>query len=213
MSARRWLLLALSPLALAAAPPNKVPEDPAHNELRAVRDAMLRAFDRGDIDGLLKHVDPEVVVTWQNAETSHGHAGVRKFYERMMVGEDRTVRELTSKLEVDELARLYKDKQAAVSFGSMANHFKLKDGMEFDLLSRWTAVLVKKQGKWKIIAFHISANMFDNGVLWLMLRKAMTWTGVIVGILALVLGLVGGILWGRRRRPAPPAPPAPGAPA
>jgi uncharacterized protein (TIGR02246 family) len=191
------LILALSLGGVAAEQPPK--EDPEHNEIRAVRDAMLTAFDKGDIDGLLKHVHPEVVVTWQSGETSRGRDGVRKYYERMMVGENRTVQSMTSKLDVDDLSRLYNDKNSAIAAGNMTNHFVLKDGMDFDLASRWTATLLKDQGRWQVTAFHISTNMFDNGVLRLILRKSLLWTGIAAGAAGLLAGSVLGLIVARRR--------------
>jgi len=61
-------LLALLAPALALADEVKTvpPEDPAHNELRALRDDVLDAFNKKDLDRLLGHVHPNVVVTWQN---------------------------------------------------------------------------------------------------------------------------------------------------
>lgn len=191
------MVLALSLGSLAAEQPPK--EDPEHNELRAVRDAMLAAFDKGDIDGLLAHLHPDGVVTWQSGETSRGRDGVRKYYERMMVGENRTVKSMTSKLDVDDLSLLYNDKTSAIATGNMTNHFVLNDGMDFDLASRWTATLLKDKGRWQVTAFHISTNMFDNGVLRLILRKSLLWTGIAAGVAGLLLGTILGLIVARRR--------------
>ena len=47
---------------------------------------------------------------------------------------------------------------------------------EFDLTTRWTATFVRKEGKWRIAAFHASVNMFDNELLRLIVRRAILWT-------------------------------------
>src|SRR5690348_9540060 len=57
-------------------------EDPAHGELRKVRDGLVKAVEARDIDGVLSFLDPNVVVVWQNGETSRGHEGVRAYYNR-----------------------------------------------------------------------------------------------------------------------------------
>jgi hypothetical protein len=41
-------------------------EDPAHNELRALRTQVIEAITKGDFDSVVRHVHPNVVVTWQN---------------------------------------------------------------------------------------------------------------------------------------------------
>jgi hypothetical protein len=87
-----------------------------HNELRALRADVLDAFNRKDLDALLKHVHPNVVVTWQNAEVSRGHAGIRDYYNKMMLGPNRVVDKVAASAEVDELTILYGDRNG-LAFG------------------------------------------------------------------------------------------------
>jgi uncharacterized protein (TIGR02246 family) len=172
-------------------------EDPAHNELRALRDGMLDAFEKQDIERMLTFLAPDVVIVVQNAEVIRGHDGVRDFHKRMSEGEDRAVESMTSDLKVDELSTLYGD-DTAVSFGTMDDHFKLRRGMEFDLHSRWTATVVRQDGRWQLASFQVSTNMFDNGVSNLY-RK---WTAITSGGIALLAGLVVGAVisaWWKRR--------------
>jgi ketosteroid isomerase-like protein len=195
----RWLptaiLLGLLTSARADAP---VKEDPAHEELRAVKRGAEEAFNKGDIDGLLdRYVHKDVVATWQNAEVNKGHAGIKDFYTRMMVGSNREVDALQTTITVDELAHLFHD-NTATALGNMDQHFKLRDGTEFDLHSRWTATLVRDDNRWKIAAFHVSTNMFDNGVMHTMLRK-MYWVGGIGGAVVLLVGVVVGRVTKRTR--------------
>ena len=191
---KRWLLLVVS-LALlgqlrAIAQQGPATEDPAHNELRALKRGAEEAFNKGDIDGLLSnYVHKDVIVTWQNAEVNHGHDAVKGFYNRMMVGPNRVVESVTTNIGVDELSHLY-GANTATALGNMEQHFKLRDGLEFDLPSRWTATLVREDGRWEIAAFHVSANIFDNGVLHTALRRTAYWVGGIAGVVGLLIGIV-----------------------
>jgi ketosteroid isomerase-like protein len=176
-------------------------EEKAHEELRALRRGAEEAFNKGDIDGLLaNYADKDVIVTWQNAEVNRGHQAVKDFYNRMMTGPDRTVESMESRIDVDDQSHLY-GSDTATALGSMVQHFKLKDGLDFDLHSRWTATLIRANGRWKIAAFHVSTNMFDNGVLRLAVRKTLYWTGGIAAMCGLLLGLVAG-RWSKRCQPA-----------
>src|SRR5277367_104942 len=74
-----------------------------HVELRALRDALLEAWQHRDVDAMLTHVAPNVVVTWQNGEVSRGAAGVRKFYDEVLNSPDKIVANIASTLNVDEL--------------------------------------------------------------------------------------------------------------
>src|SRR5262245_383889 len=90
-------LVALRAMAQESAPPPS--EDPAHNELRALRDGLLDAFEKKDIDRMLSYLTNNVVITVQNAEVVRGHEGVRKFHERMSEGDNRMVESLKTNLE------------------------------------------------------------------------------------------------------------------
>src|SRR5262249_50289480 len=138
-----------------------------------------------DLDALLSFCHEDIVVTWQNAEVSRGREGVRAYYRKMMTGEQRVVDDLQANPTVDDRAILFGE-NTAVSRGQMNDHYKLRDGTDFALNSRWSATLVKEDGKWLVASFHASTNAFDNDILRMVARKTTT----VVGGAALVLGLL-----------------------
>jgi len=172
-------------------------EDPAHEELRELRKHLTDAINRNDLDALLQYLDDDVVVTWQNAEVSRKPAGVRAYYERMMHGPNRIVESIQIDPTVDELTHLYGD--SGIAFGSSHDHFKLTDGMDFEVDTRWSAAVVKKNGKWLIASFHASTNMFDNPILRIAIRKVAVWTALIAGVSGLLVGFLGGWVLKRKR--------------
>ena len=99
-------------------------EDPAHDELRALRDGMLDAIKKGDIERELSYLHPNVVVTWQNAEVSRGRDGVRAYLNRMLNGPSKVVSDYGLDLNVDELTILYGG-DAGISFGTTRERFGL----------------------------------------------------------------------------------------
>ena len=188
-------VFALIPLrAGAQAKPAAAPEDPAHQELRTIKDALVTAFNKRDYDGFLRHLHPNVVATWQNAEVARRHDGIKAFMKKMSEGEAKQVESVQAKVEVDELTSLYQN--TGVAFGSLEQDFKFFDGREIPLKSRWTATFIKEDGRWQLAAIHVSANVFDNPILGLAVRKTAVWTG----LGAVVLGAVAGWLIGRRRK-------------
>jgi ketosteroid isomerase-like protein len=82
-------------------------EDPVHDELRAYRDQMLKAFEEKDIDTMLSLLTDDVVITVQNAETLRGHDEVRAFHERMSGGDEPYVEVLKTDFEVDDLSIIH----------------------------------------------------------------------------------------------------------
>lgn len=190
-------MLTLIALAIAAPVLAQAPaEDPAHGELRKLRDGALDALNRGDIDALVGFLHPNAVVTWQNAEVSRGRDAVRAYYTRMMSGPDKKVVSFSTKLTVDELTILYGG-DTGIAFGSSEDHFKLTSGQDFVLHSRWTATVVKEGDHWLLAAVHMSANLFDNPLLHF--AEAMGYWMAGGGVL---LGLLVGFFLARRKNAA-----------
>jgi len=177
------------------------PEDPAHEELRALKRQLVDAINKNDIDALLSHLDKDVVVTWMNGEVSRKPAGVREYIERMTKGDNRQVSSYTTEAEADDLTHLYGD--TGVVYGHSKDHFVLTDGRDLDVNTRWTATLVKKDGKWLVTAFHASTNMFDNPVLHIAVRRTALMVGGAAALAGVVVGFV--VAWLIRRRSAKPA--------
>lgn len=172
-------------------------EDPAHTELRALRDDLVRAIEKRDLTRLLAHLHPDVVVTWQNAETSRGRAAVRAYLTRMLDGEQRIVERFSTKVDVDELTLLYSGGTTGVAFGRSFDRFELRNGTTFELPGRWTATLVKDDGAWKIAAFHASSNLFDNPFV-RTARNWFVWGAAAASLIGFLLGAL--LVWLVKRR-------------
>lgn len=167
-------------------------EDPAHDALRAVRDAVVAAVNAGDVEGIVKHLHPQVTFTAMNAETSRGHDGVRAYFARMMTGPARVVESIAVSVAVDELSTLYGG-DTAVAAGSSLGRYSLRAGPSFEVGTRWTAALVKDGGRWQVAALHVSADVFDNPLL-----SAAKKTAVWAAAAALAAGAAAGALLARR---------------
>ena len=189
-----FLLLAI-PLRAQTPPGN----DEATAAITQLREGLITSFQKGDVDGLLRYVDPEVVVTWQNGEVCHGPEEVRAFYHRMMSGDNRVVRDLKSNPEVLG-RRVYGD--WAVSWGNLHDHFVLNDGSDLSFNSVFTATVAKRGDHWLVIAFHTSVSAFENPVLALAQKRVGLWAGVGGAALGLVLGAILGRLYLGRSRTA-----------
>lgn len=132
-------------------------EDPAHNELRALRTEVVEAITKGDFDSVIRHVHTNAVITWQNNEVCRGHQGLREFFGRM--GKE-TFKGYKVPPTPDELTILHGG-NTGVSFGQTVAQYNLL-GKEFELKSRWTATLVKENGRWLLAGYHVSMNVLDN---------------------------------------------------
>ena len=179
-----WLILSAVWNPLSAA------EDPAHHELRALRTEVIDAITKGDFDRVLQHVHTNVVITWQNNEVCRGHQGLREFFNRMG---KQTFQGYKVPPTPDELTILH-GPGSGVSFGETIAQYTLL-GKSHELKSRWTATLVKEDGRWLLAGYHISMNVLDNPLL-----NAATHSLYWAGGGTLLAGLGVGWLLGKRQR-------------
>jgi hypothetical protein len=92
---------------------------------------------------------------------------------------------------VDELTILYGD-DTGIAFGSSKDHYVLADGGEFDLSTRWSATMVKHEGKWKVASLQVASGWFDGPVVQAT-TKMMYWVGGVAAGVGFILGLV--VMW------------------
>lgn len=175
-------------------------EDPAHNELRVLRQHMEDAMNARDIDSLLEGVVEEVVFSTMNGDVVRGKDKIKSYFDEMMTGPEARVKEVKTKFAVDELTILYganggtTDPRFGIAYGHSDDEYTLSDGTKFQVTPRWSAAMVRDEQGWKIANFHYSVNMFDNPVVGKM-KSTLGW----VGGLALVVGLLIGFFVGRRK--------------
>src|SRR5262245_65744305 len=97
------LLLSIAPLARAQTTRAAgVTDADALAAIASMRTELVDAFNKGDVDRLISHLDPDIVITWQNGEVSRGPDGVKAYYNKMMTGENRIVQKLSAEPVVDD---------------------------------------------------------------------------------------------------------------
>jgi ketosteroid isomerase-like protein len=167
-----------------------------HDQLRAVRVSLTEALKKGDVEGQLAYVHPNVVTTWQNNRVVRGHDGLRTFLQEINAENQKVFRGYKVEPEADELTILYCGGDMGIVFGKSVPQYHYL-GMDFELENRWTATLVKENGAWKIAAYHVSANVADNPLL-NVAKKSAYWSGGICLVAGLVLGSIGTAFLRRR---------------
>ncbi len=184
----------MTSLAQQAVPAQAVEEpthEVAHRELRELRDSFVKAINGGDILDILSYLDRDFVFTGPNGDTVRGHRGVSDYFKTGMVGANRTVVSLQVIVEPDSLAILSPDEAWALTYGAGHIRCQREDNHALNLDGRWTAIMVRKEGKWSIGSIHFSSNIFSNAVL-ASSRSSSAWTTFAGIVLALFGGLFGG---------------------
>lgn len=173
-------------------------EQADHEELRALREALTEAVIQGDVEKQVEYVHADVVTTWQNNQVARGADGLREFMKETNSGSQKVFQGYTVPPTSDDIAILHAG-DTAIAFGKSVPHYKLV-GLEFDLENRWTATLVKDDGKWKIAAYHVSGNILDNPVL-TAAKQSVYWVAGISLVIGLLIGAVGAKLMRKKTEP------------
>jgi hypothetical protein len=158
----------------------------------ADRQHLLKIF--GEIEGsinsqslerMVQQMDPAVTVVWANAEVSRGPAEVLDYYDRMVKGKGRILNKYLTKAALHGHARFLGNGDVAIADGSMEDEFFPIIRGPFKLSSKWTTTAAKIDGEWRVVALHLSANVFNN-VLLDEAKRALLYAvsgGVVVGAL------------------------------
>ncbi len=192
------LALALAGTLHAADMPALDPNDPRVGDRKALREMLIateQAFNKVDLDAVLRVLEKDAVVVWQDGVRTTGHDQVREHYKRTFQGAGGAIlKSMSIKAALSAPAHFYGE-QYAVAYGTTKENYDLVGGSTVSLDGLWTSHVAKRDGAWKITALHFSTNPFDNDVL----RKAghAAW---IFGIVGAAAGLIVGWLLGRRRK-------------
>ena len=138
----------------------------------ADRKALLKVFreieagiNDQNVDRMVAQMTPDATVTWLNGEISRGHAEIKAYYHRMVKGEKRYLDKYLTAAKVGAPARFYGNGEVAVADGSTEDEFFPVARGPFRLSSRWTSTSAKIDGEWKVVALHLSSNVFTNSLI------------------------------------------------
>lgn len=161
-------------------------EDPAHQDLRALKDTVMDAFNKRDMDRLASTLDPNVVITWANGEVSRGPEGLMSYFKKMMEGPEKIVDDIRINPDVAELTIIHGG-DTGIAWGTSDDYYKLANGMELRVKGYWSVTLIKAETGWKIASFHSSMNAFENAIVD-QIKKTYVWVAIGMLIAGLAFG-------------------------
>lgn len=192
---------AAAAVAASAVPAPVAQNDEAvHDALRALKATMSKALNERDLDTLVANVDPNVVFTTMNGDVCRGPEEIRAYFDKMMNGPGRIVKNVTVSFEADALTTLHGG-DTGIAYGSSKDHYELMDGQTFDISGRWSCTMVRSGDRWLIASFHYSANVFDNPIL-TKVKSYISRVGIGAAVGGLFLGLLIGWMATRRKATA-----------
>ena len=140
------------------------PDHEIHTELRELLKGIETAINTKNYSDLKPYFHESLRVTTVNQNTITSHSEIESYFKEWF-GEGGYLKSLNMALEPDVLTELYNNKTMGIVRGSGIEKYKLSDGRDLDLETRWTATVVKdKDSKWRILALHLGTNFYDNAI-------------------------------------------------
>lgn len=168
-----------------------------HEALRTLLKTAAEALNTRDFDTIAPLLHPDFTIITVDNQKLTGLNAFERYWNRLFSGEGTVLERIEVNPEADELTR-FLDENTGVSHGTSRDTYYFTNGDVRTMKTRWTAVVQKQEGPWKLVAVHFSANLLDNPVL----EATRSQTLKIAGS-ALIGGLVLGIaitLIARRRK-------------
>jgi ketosteroid isomerase-like protein len=163
------------------------PDHEIHEELRGVLSVIEGAINSGNYDNMLPVLSEQIRATPINQEFLASRSDVSTYFKKWF-GEGGYLKKLEFHLVPDAITELSMDKSWGTVYGTGVEKYVLADGRPYELLTRWTATMVKEEdGHWRVRSIHIGTNFLDNAIL----TEAEQALGT-----AAIFGLAGGLLVG-----------------
>ncbi|MEA3456508.1 MAG: hypothetical protein U9R26_08350 [Campylobacterota bacterium] len=169
-----------------------------HNELRQLISSIENTINSEQYDDLAQYFSKEMKVTPINQEFLGKHSEIVPWFEKWF-GKNGKIEKLEIKLTADAKTKFYSD-TIGIVYGHGEEKYILSDTRKFDMLTRWTATVIKEDdGKWRILTLHIGTNFMDNPLL-AAAENSIKMFGAIGAIAGLLLGLLLGFLFWKKRK-------------
>ena len=193
----RWVCGLALGLALAAGAAAAEDRAADHDALRALAARVTAAINAQDFDTLQGLFTTPFAFTTSEQKTVTTAAELEAYYQRLFLDTDAPLVRLRMQAQPEALTQFVAE-DVGYCYGTAEEEYVLRSGRTVQLTSRWTALVVREEGEWKVATVHIGINFLDNPVLARVTDGARR-TATVAGAVGLVLGAVAVLLFRRKR--------------
>lgn len=164
--------------------------------LRDLKAVYEKAIATKDLELIKPHLASDFTAVMITADEVKDYDGIKAYWKKVedFIGKDGTY---TVTIEPDET--IFQG-DIAIAKGIAKEHV-VRKGKTIGLVTKWTAIARKEEGKWKLVRIQATIDPVNNPII-TALGKAKLW---ITGGVAAIAGLLTGLLW-RRIASAKPRP-------
>lgn len=167
-----------------------------HEALRTLLSKATDALNRIDDQALKPYLADGFVLILADQTVITDSGQLHEYFDRYFRAEGALLKAVHFDPKPSAPTRFI-DSHSGVVYGSSKDTYTLADDSTLSLDTRWTATVIKQQGRWQIQSFHAGVNMVDNPILDALGQQLYLWSGI-----SLASGLLIGLFLARivRRR-------------
>jgi ketosteroid isomerase-like protein len=137
------------------------PRESDHTELRSLMNDVTVAMNERDVLRLTKSLAREFSVTTVDQKTLTSTKQLEDYFEKTFNSPNSLVTDFKIAPQADVLTK-FMGETSGFCYGENLESYTMRDGRKVEMKSRWTAALIKEDGRWKIAAVHAGVNFLDN---------------------------------------------------
>jgi len=162
-----------------------------HQALRALKDKATKAINEMDFETLATCLPEEFAFTTVDQSIIRSNQELKAYYDDILSGAryEYPLESMHVEPEADILTKFVND-TTGYCYGTCKSTYTLPGGTSVTVDSRWSALVTKQDGEWKIEMVHAGVNFLDNPVLAMKDQAAslkMTVAMVVAGVVILIL--------------------------
>jgi fatty acid desaturase/ketosteroid isomerase-like protein len=169
------------------------PED--HAALRQLRDDVVEAVNNRDYAMVRKVLHEPFMATLVTQDSFADFDQLKSYFEGLYTRPVLRMKRVALAVSPDDYSQIFTG-TFAINKGSTKEHYELADGRSFDLNGRWTAVTLKQDDGWKVLAVHDGVDFLENPVI-TAVEQSIVWFAAGGAIAGLLIGFAAG--WFVRR--------------
>jgi ketosteroid isomerase-like protein len=171
-----------------------------HQALKQFIHDITKALNERRYEDLNRYLNPECSLTFIDQGVVHNIEEIKAYFDKWLAP-DTIYKNVQFTPKVDREA-IFITPDTVFATGVSDDLYTFKDERPSATMpSRWTAVLAKRDGNWKLATLHVGVSPSDNLVL-TATKNAVGRTSLISGLIAGVAALIGGLFIGMRiKRP------------
>jgi hypothetical protein len=134
-----------------------------HEELRALLRSATEAMNSRNFDALAPIFHEKFSITTVDQKLFTNFADFKNYYAQLFNGPNAPLKSITFNPVADDLTEFIGG-NVGLSHGTSNDTYQFSDGDTRAMASRWTATVIKDNGKWKILNVHIGTDLVNNPV-------------------------------------------------